>query len=382
MNRQETKYWLRLTRTCNNQCIFCLDSGNHNGEFFNYNKLCQKIRKAYNSKTDTKQRIILSGGEPTIHPDYLDIIAYSKQAGFDKVQTITNGRMFYYKKFAKLTKNNGLDEVTFSLHGHNDELHDKLTGITGSFYQSVEGLKNALALDFIVNVDIVVNKMNYLYLFDIVQFFHEIGVSEFDLLTIMPYGRAWDENFNQLFYDLAELKPIFEKVLNYGQQNDLVIWFNRFPVSYFEDHENFLKDIDKKLYYEIFSERQKWFERFIDKGKQLKCLDLKRCQYCFLHDFCAKLFYFNNLIKQNKIEVEIFKTPFCLSRNNYQKVSLKKIISKGKIDLSKFYHFYIKNLHQYKSVRCQKCYKKYECRGLSYEDIKKKGFKILKPVKK
>ena len=45
------------------------------------------------------ERLILSGGEPTMHPNFLDFVKLGKRAGYRKVQTVTNGRMFTYPEF-------------------------------------------------------------------------------------------------------------------------------------------------------------------------------------------------------------------------------------------------------------------------------------------
>ena len=58
------------------------------------------------------------------------------------VQTVTNGRMFQYPAFLGTAADNGLDEITFSLHGHTAKLHEGLTRTPGSFDQTVGGIDN------------------------------------------------------------------------------------------------------------------------------------------------------------------------------------------------------------------------------------------------
>src|SRR5690349_6345372 len=77
------------------------------------------------------ERLILSGGEPTMHPNFLDFVKLGKRVGYPKVQTVTNGRMFAYSEFLARAAQHGLDEITFSLHGHTAELHDGLVATPG-----------------------------------------------------------------------------------------------------------------------------------------------------------------------------------------------------------------------------------------------------------
>jgi MoaA/NifB/PqqE/SkfB family radical SAM enzyme len=319
-------------------------------------------------------------GEPTLHPDLLKIIKYGKKIGYDKIQVITNGRMFCYLNFIKQVKDAGLDEITFSIHGHNARMHDFLTGIRGSFKQTVAGLKNALAMDFIVNVDIVVNKQNYKHLLEIIKYLNFLGVNEFDLLTIMPYGRAWEKNFNKLFYNLLDLQKIFQQILDFAHKRRIILWYNRFPVNFFEGREELIGDISKKLEQEVFSEQQGLFENYLYHGQMMACHNPKRCPHCFLCDFCAQLIEINRKIRNKKYLANIFKEPYCISQDNFRKINLEKLHEKGALNLKKFFDFYLNNLHQYKSIRCQDCSANYKCRGLDFARIKKYGFKILKPI--
>lgn len=93
--------------------------------------------------------------------------------GYDRVQTVTNGNMFAYEKFCHKVFDAGLEEVTFSFHGHTPKLHDYLVATPGAFQKSLKGLifVKKYYPQVIVNIDIVVNKVNVKYLPDIVKFF-------------------------------------------------------------------------------------------------------------------------------------------------------------------------------------------------------------------
>ena len=99
-------------------------------------------------------RLILSGGEPTMHPSYIDFIQLGRLAGYQKIQTVTNGRMFSVPGVPRRCLDAGLCEITFSVHGPNAKIHDALVGTKGAFEQEIRGLRAALADGRpIVNVD-------------------------------------------------------------------------------------------------------------------------------------------------------------------------------------------------------------------------------------
>ena len=86
-----------------------------------------------------------SGGEPTIRPDFLDLVAFARETGFSRIAVTTNGRMFAYPKFADQAIANGLTHFTFSLHGATPELHDKIAVAQGALQQALAGLDNITA---------------------------------------------------------------------------------------------------------------------------------------------------------------------------------------------------------------------------------------------
>jgi MoaA/NifB/PqqE/SkfB family radical SAM enzyme len=49
-------------------------------------------------------------------------------AGYPKIQTVTNGRMFSYPEFLHRCVDAGLSEITFSINGTNAKIHDALVG--------------------------------------------------------------------------------------------------------------------------------------------------------------------------------------------------------------------------------------------------------------
>src|SRR5262245_19262549 len=158
----EKRNWVRLSYDCNNRCTFCLDSNAHDGTMRDTTEI--KIQIVEGRKKGA-ERLILSGGEPTMHPNFLDFVDLGRRAGYRKVQTVTNGRMFRYPEFLDRAATNGLDEITFSLHGHTAKLHDALVGTPGAFVEETAGLRAAVASErFIVNIDIVINKQNIRHL--------------------------------------------------------------------------------------------------------------------------------------------------------------------------------------------------------------------------
>ena len=301
----EKRNWVRLSYDCNNHCTFCLDSNAHDGTM--RANLDIKIQIIEGKKRGA-ERLILSGGEPTMHPNFLDFVKLGRRAGYRKVQTVTNGRMFKYPEFLETAANNGLDEITFSLHGHNAKLHDALVGTPGAFVEETAGLKAALASGrFIVNVDIVINKQNVRHLPEMLETFIGWGVKEFDLLHIIPFGNAWTDAREHLFYDLEGNLEHLQRAFAYARRPDIHIWLNRFPPPYTEGFEDLIQD-PYKLNDEVRGRREE-FDRYLAFGEKLQCREPDRCKVCYLQNLCDTLDTVIDARKAESVDVARYAAP-------------------------------------------------------------------------
>ncbi|MEZ4226385.1 MAG: radical SAM protein [Polyangiaceae bacterium] len=277
------KHWVRAVTACNSKCLFCLDSDTPRNVYLEEAEIRREIDRGIDELGADK--LILSGGEATLHPAFVDLVAYAKERGYDRVQTVTNGYRLSEKEFFERSMAAGLGEITFSIHGHNEALHDRLTGTEGAFKRIVKGIVRALRDGRpIVNVDVVINKQNVAVLDKIVELCISLGVTEFDLLHVIPQAAAFD-NRDELFYDVREHLPVLHKVFKLGRHPRFVVWTNRFPVSYLEGLEDLIQDPHKML--DEVNGRRFQLRRYLDEGAALDCRHPERCPHCFIEPFCT-----------------------------------------------------------------------------------------------
>jgi pyruvate-formate lyase-activating enzyme len=276
------KHWVRLVTACNSRCVFCLDTDTPRNIYIPEDEVKKELRRGREQLHADK--VIISGGEGSIHPKFIEFVRYAKEIGYDRVQTVTNGMMMSKREFYNSAVEAGLGEVTFSLHGHTAELHDRLTAVPGAFRKLMKGMMRAIREDrIIVNVDVCINKQNVPYIDRIVDLCLSVGVREYDLLHVIPQGLAF-ENRNDLFYDPVDHLPRLQKVFRLNRHPGVVIWTNRFPVEFLEDLEDLIQDPHKML--DEVNGRRFQVRKYIDEGKPLECRDKERCQYCFIEPFC------------------------------------------------------------------------------------------------
>ncbi len=277
----EPRHWVRITEACNNRCMFCLDSESLTGRHLPFDEVASRIREGFQPGA----RLILSGGEASIHPQFIDFVHLGKQTGYGWIQTVSNGRMWSSKTFCEQAIQAGLNEVTFSMHGHTPELHDELTGVPGGFKQALRGMLNLRAVPgMVVNVDICINGKNYKHLKEIIAFYERLGIHEFDLLQVVPFGRAFEEHQETMLYDVDEAFPYLNEAFHFAKKPNHYIWTNRFPPAYLEGIEDLIQD-PHKLHDEVRG-RSDAFKTWLDGGPALPCRQAERCRHCFLQAFC------------------------------------------------------------------------------------------------
>jgi MoaA/NifB/PqqE/SkfB family radical SAM enzyme len=139
---------------CNIGCVFCSNpvSGfRETTDKYSYAEIVRKVEKykrglrTFVKFDDVADYFNLTGGEPTLHPDFLKIVALLRTE-FPKslVRVLSNGRLFSYEDFARRTMGVGLTpfEVAVPLFGHDAPSHEATSRTPGSFAQTMAGLEN------------------------------------------------------------------------------------------------------------------------------------------------------------------------------------------------------------------------------------------------
>ncbi len=280
-----SKHWVRTVTACNSKCMFCLDMDTPRNVYLSEEEVKSEILRGRTELNAWK--IILSGGEAALHPLHTEFIRYAKEVGYGRIQTVTNGWRYADRDFYDKCVEAGLQEMTFSLHGHTAELHNRLTRHKGSFERIVKAIRRA-ARDprMIASVDVVINKQNVGVLDKIVELSVRLGITEFDLLHVIPQSAGFD-NRDELFYNPRQYLPVLQKVFRLNRHPRFVVWTNRFPVEFLEGMEDLIQDPHKML--DEINGRRFHVRKYLDTGEPLNCRDPERCQHCFIESYCTTM---------------------------------------------------------------------------------------------
>ncbi|HWQ54647.1 MAG TPA: radical SAM protein [Bryobacteraceae bacterium] len=119
-----------LTNRCNLTCPVCFANANAAG--YLYEPGIEQVRKMLQALRDQKPvacRIVqFSGGEPTIHPRFLEILSMARDMGFSHTQIATNGIKFTDLEFAHQCKAAGLHTLYLQFDGVCDDVYTRTRG--------------------------------------------------------------------------------------------------------------------------------------------------------------------------------------------------------------------------------------------------------------
>lgn len=279
------KHWVRTVTACNSHCLFCLDMDTPRNVYLSEEDVKAEILRGRTENNAWK--IILSGGEAALHPLFPEFIRYAKEVGYGRIQTVTNGWRYADREYYETCVEAGLQEMTFSLHGHTAELHNRLTQHRGSFERIIKSIRRA-AKDprMIASIDVVINKQNVGVLDKIVQLGIKLGITEYDLLHVIPQSAGFD-NREELFYNPRQYLPVLQKVFRLNRHPRFVVWTNRFPVAFLEEMEDLIQDPHKML--DEINGRRFHVRNYLDTGEPLNCREPERCVHCFIESYCTTM---------------------------------------------------------------------------------------------
>ncbi|MFH0800962.1 MAG: hypothetical protein V2A78_01050 [bacterium] len=131
----------------------------------------------------------------------------------------------------------------FSIHGPDNSIHDSITGIPGSFDETMHDLRNALELGVEIRAKIVLSPLNLAHMVEMTEMLLECGVSHLHLAFPMAPGGAV-ENKSALiprYGDcLSRMDDVFERAISSGSRE--LISLKNFPPCFFRGQEAILDE--------------------------------------------------------------------------------------------------------------------------------------------
>ena len=157
-------YALEITPVCNNRCDGCLNVFAPRARSQKDNLLPPLDLVQWSSLLEKlaphTQRFKLTGGEPTLHPQFAEIFQHIDRLGVEFV-VFTNGRWADPAGLLDLLAGaRWLKGILVSLHGAHQRSHDAFTDVVGSFQETIGNIERATGRGIQVTISTVLTRHN------------------------------------------------------------------------------------------------------------------------------------------------------------------------------------------------------------------------------
>ncbi|MBP9681698.1 MAG: radical SAM protein [Bacteriovorax sp.] len=200
-----------LLRRCNLSCRHCY-ANSFDKEFEGELRLDECLRTVDQLKEAHVPALILSGGEPLLHPHLFTIAKYAKEKKF--YLALSSNGILITEEVADRLKDLDFNYVGVSLDGL-PETHDYIRGQEGAFHQSVEGIKNGVSRGLKMGMRTTLTHSNAHQIEAMLDLAISLGVEKF-YLSHLNYGGRGNKKEDALFKMTRDVMILlFEKALEY-----------------------------------------------------------------------------------------------------------------------------------------------------------------------
>jgi MoaA/NifB/PqqE/SkfB family radical SAM enzyme len=281
---------LHLTYTCPERCVFCSED-HRMKRFARFPVTWGRIVRVLRTHGDRGVRNVhLTGGEPTIHPRFIDTLKLAKGLGM-RTSVGTIGTRLSDPSFAKATMP-FLDEALFSLHGPNASVHDALTGRKGSFDRVCAAIQLSLENrpGFGAFVNTVITKHNIEQLPDTVALAAKLGAQLIVISNTTPEGAGADK-YNELAISLTDLARVLPTVP--ARAGEAIVRFFGVPMCLLGEHHMLSNDLhwDPRVTVEwAATPNSAIFTGIYSWTPTRKRVHVEECQGCTRAEVCSGVF--------------------------------------------------------------------------------------------
>ncbi len=175
-----------ITRTCNLRCVHCYSdsmAARYPGEL-NWEQMRSVVKDLAAYQVPS---LLLSGGEPMIHPRFFDLVDLASDAGL-KLTISTNGTLITPEKAAQLKIAN-VAYVGISLDGIG-EVHDQFRGKEGAFKAAVDGFRYCHEVSQKTGLRLTLTRHTVSDIDRILDFIEDQGIQRVCFYHLVPSGRG------------------------------------------------------------------------------------------------------------------------------------------------------------------------------------------------
>ena len=173
----------RLGEQCNNACPMCSNSGRPEAFFQETETLLDRADFLHGQGIE---RVVLTGGEPTIHPGFWEIVSRLVDLGM-RWDINTHGRSFSETDFVQRAVDNGLLRAIVSFHTHDPLVGQVISGYSEEAHEeTIEGIRALAASPVELTLNVVLSSLNLPLVEEHLVYCHAHFGKDYTLKLVFP----------------------------------------------------------------------------------------------------------------------------------------------------------------------------------------------------
>lgn len=185
---------IEIIQRCLNNCIHCSSNSCKESQEMLSLPLVREILDDISELG--AQRVCLSGGEPFLHGDLVDIVGYAASKGL-RVGIYSSGIIGSAGEESPLDSDildrcraAGLSRVMFNLQAARSDIYDLITGTTGNFGRARESIRRCKESGIDTEIHFVPMRQNLGEIEAVIELAESAGICQVSFLRMVPHGRA------------------------------------------------------------------------------------------------------------------------------------------------------------------------------------------------
>jgi heme b synthase len=203
-----------LTRSCTLHCRHCRAAAQ--AEAYSGELAFEEVQAVVDSVAGAGYSpiMILTGGEPMLRPDLLDIIRYIRDRGLRPV-IATCGHLLTPERAGEL-REAGIERLSVSLDGPDAASHDTFRGVDGAWEATMRGVDACTAAGLAFQVNTTVTRTNVGDLQRILDRAVGLGAVAFHPFLLVPTGRG--ANLRDDVLDAEEYEAVLNRIYEMSRE--------------------------------------------------------------------------------------------------------------------------------------------------------------------
>ena len=284
--------YLYLNYVCNSNCIFCASDLTNRTKNIQSISL-DKIKELLDKQSILFNRLLISGGEPTVHKEIIEILRYATTK-FRQVNLATNGILLSDYAFAKDIVDTGISRVAIPFYHTDPCTFNELVRNDKAYDSIISAIKNLSQLkksghNFDVNIKLLIMKPNYKVNPDVVEFIRQIfSQLKYITLATLRISEKVLKNRERLVVNLNEARPYISETVRIMLKYGISFTFDYVPLC----------ALEQDLLYELLKIGTLFRRQTISTiirpetvlpNKPLPYYESSSCRYCAVNAYCSRV---------------------------------------------------------------------------------------------